>query len=345
MRTARIGKQVGAGIFISLLMSQMAIAASGCATVTDVATADKPPMADIYRLDKRGVSTGSQVAQLLSAFTPLGAFVSTVADQTVEIAGSAIRRNAVEAERKQELVSQKWEGVLDVTYKPDFGEPITITIRTSEIKRFSLEKSARVVMFDPKRDVLITTDEGQKVTRTRPSIHVPLSGLWSTIQPIPLPINGELTDDYKKFCFAGQVGPDYQSVSGPWNPKDYKQPFLTRDELFEAARMLVALKSATRARPQVTDVEKDQVSIDLQELELTYLQLMLSRKILNEDSEKSINLYRNLISQVAQKLVVLKEKSGLTSSLGMGSWLSFVNESAESRAQEFLTEKAQTSVK
>lgn len=323
-----------------LLMAQVASAASGCATVIDITSVNKPPMADIYRLEKKGVSTGSQVAQLLGAFTPLGALASAVADQTVEIAGSAIRRGAVESERKQESVTQKWDGVFDVTYKPDFGEPITITIRDLEIKRYNLEQSARVVMFDPKRDVLITTGEGQKVTRTRPSIHVPVSGLWSTVQPIPLPINSELTEDYKKFCFAGQLGPDYQSMSGPWDAKNYKQPYLTNDEIKEAWRAILALRSEVKDRPQGTNAEKNQVAIDLQELDLASDRMREYMGILNERSEKVMTAYKNRISVESQKLNELKQGTGLGSSLGIDLWLSFVNESMNARAQEYLAGKA-----
>lgn len=318
-----------------------ALAASGCATVTEVTSVNKPPMADIYRLDKRGVSTGGQIFQLLTSFTPLGALASGTVDIAVEVGGSAVRQSSVESDRKQELANQKWEGVFDVTYRPDFGEPITITIRESEIKRYGIEKGARVVMFDPNRDVLITTDAGKKVTRTRPSIHVPVSGLFSTTQYIPMPVTGEFSEDYKMFCFAGQTGTDYKTMSGPWNSNEYKQSHLTRDELFESQQVLIALKEGVRKRSDLSTVEKDQSSLDLMELELTSLNLLVFSRTVNEVGESRINLYKEKIPPVTQQIADLKHRTGLSSSPGIDSWLGFVNESAKARAQDFLDAKAQ----
>ena len=313
---------------------------SGCATITDVQSVNNRPMADIYRLDKRGVHTGGQVAQLLWSFTPLGEVVSAIADRTVEVAGSAIRRGVVEAERTQEFATQKWEGVFDVTYKPDFGEPITITIRQSEIKRFSLEKGARVVMFDPDFDNNITTDEGAKVIRTRPSIHAPRSGLWSTIQEIEVARDANFSDDYKKFCFAGQKGPAYRTMSGPWNPDTYKRPTMTHDELREASRMLLELKNQLAKTPQSGDVGAAELELKQLIVQEVWLNVMVYLQIHDDANQSRINVYKKQISEIQQKILALQGNSEGMSSLSISPQLAIIKESSQFRINEILEKRA-----
>ncbi|MBK9346122.1 MAG: hypothetical protein IPN06_06635 [Burkholderiales bacterium] len=324
-------------------MTHVALAASGCATVIDITAVNKPPMADIYRLDKRGIATGGVVAQMLTSFTPLGVFASAAADTTVEVAGSAIRRSATEAERAQELASQKWDDVFEVSYKPDYGGVIAIIIRESEIKRYSLEKNSRVVMFDPAHDIVFTTDDGKKVTRTRPSIEVPRSGLWTTKQVIPIPVTSELTEDYKKFCYAGQAGPNYRSMSGPWKFKEYKQPYLTNDEIDEVWQMINTLRSDLKDRSQGTDVERNQTAIDLQVIEVANSRLWKYRFTLNGRSEHDLIAHDKRIALQSQKLNDLKQSAGLDTSFGIDDWLGFVNKSIKAREQEYLAGNAKSS--
>lgn len=324
---------------VYMLTTQMALAASGCGTVMEITAVNTAPMADIYRLDKRGIATGGLLAQMLYAFTPLGIVASAVSDSAAGIAGSAVRRNTVEGERKQELSNQKWDGVFEVSYKPDFGDVIRITIRDSEIKRYGLEKGSRVVMYDPDYDTSITTDEGKKVIRTRPSIHTPVSGLFSTKQFIPLPINGESTDDYKKVCYSGQEGPDYRSMSGPWNSNSYKRPPLTSDELDEARLMINRLRSDLKDRQSSTDAEKNQTAIDLQVLELADSRLWRSTFILMDRTEKALSPIENRIALQTSKLSDLKRNTGIDASPEIENWVNFVNESMSIKVQEHLDNK------
>lgn len=216
-------------------LADMAItSSSGCATITDIQSVNKEPMADIYRLDKSGFHTGGIVAQVLQ-LSPLGVVASVAVDVSTEVGVSAAKRAQVAAVRKEEVTSRVWVDVFDVTYKPDVGEPITITIRKSEIDRFSLEKGARVVMFDPGFDREITTDEGAKVVRNRPSIHVPRSGFWSTIKEIDVPKDKNYSDDYLDFCFAGQTGPSYRTMNGFAVGPALKESMATGKEMMPTA--------------------------------------------------------------------------------------------------------------
>lgn len=147
-----------------------------------------------------------------------------------------------------------------------------------------------------------------------------------------MPVSGEFNDDYKKFCYEEQAGPDYQSMSGPWDAKSYTRPYLTNDEIKEAWRMIIALLSEVKGRPQGTDVEKNQVGVDLQELELASARIREYTMVLRESSETVRTWQKNQIVVGEKKLTELKQSTGLNSSLGLDAWLSFVNESMKARA-------------
>lgn len=188
-------------------------AASGCATVIEVKSVNVRPDDDTYRLDKRGFSTGGQVATLLGNFGAVGALASVVADVAVGVVGTAVRVSGVANDRNDESMTEQYKDVFEVTYKPDFGDELTIVIRKSEMKRFSIENGARVVMFDPDLDRTITTDDGPVVRRTRPTIEVPTPGFWSLTYKVEMPDGVNFSDKYIASCFKGQTGAPYRTMS------------------------------------------------------------------------------------------------------------------------------------
>lgn len=192
-------------------------AASGCATVIEVKSVNVAPMADIYKLDKRGFSTGGGVITLLSNFGAVGSLTSVVADVAVGAIGTAVRLNDVATERKDEAMTEQYKDVFQITYKPDFGDDLTIVVRKSEMSRFHIENGARVVMFDS-GDGNITTDDGPVVYRSRASIEVPQPGFWSLTYKVEMPDGENFSKEYIASCFKGQTKTPYWTMNAKNSP-------------------------------------------------------------------------------------------------------------------------------
>jgi len=194
-------------------------AASGCATVIEVKSVNESPMDDTYHLDKRGFSTGGQVITLLSNFGSVGSLASVAAEIAVGVVGTAVRTSGVASDRKDEAISEQYKDVFQVTYKPDFGDELTIVIRKTEMNRFHIENGARVVMFDEYMDGPITTDDGPVVRRTRPSIEVPQPGFWSMTYNVEMPEGTNFSKKYIESCFKGQSGNSFITMNAKSAPR------------------------------------------------------------------------------------------------------------------------------
>jgi len=302
-------------------------------------------MADIYRLDKRGFNSGGTIIQVLSNLTPLGAVAVAATETAVNIAGTAVRRGMVESERKTEVEHKKWDGVFAVTYKPDFREPLTINIRKSEIDRYGLEKDARVVMFDPRRDTMIVTDDGPKTIRTRPSIQVPRSGLFSTVHVVEVPTTKDYSQDYIKYCFAGQTGPDYRSMGGVKavhidHQLDTRVP-LPLDEIIPAFSQLTAgYYEGFKTQAQLTMVERDQLALDKSLLNTAYAKTRLFLKTVIEEDQSGSASFGAMVTLFQKISADLKESTGLSSPFENHAELNFILESAQFHMDGYRAEKA-----
>lgn len=196
----------------------MAYATAGCGEITSIIRVNKEPMDDIYRLNQQGVSAGGLFAQVLSAIPGVGIFAAVVSDMTIEAVASGVRRANSQAGIEEELQSGQYKDVYDVTIKPDFGNPISITIRENEIDRFGLKEGVRAVIYYPNTDPLVVTGEGKKIATTRPSFSKKIIYSWTSAADKP---TGDIVDsEYKSICYLGQKAEPYFIASGPWNGND-----------------------------------------------------------------------------------------------------------------------------
>jgi len=230
-----------------LAATPAAFAASGCATVIEVKSVNVAPMDDTYHLDKRGFSTGGQVITLLSNFGAVGTLASVVADVAVGVVGTAVRTSNVAADRQAEQVTEQYKDVFEITYKPDFGDELTIVIRKAEMDRFHIENGARVVMFDEYMDGPITTDDGPVVRRTRPSIEVPTPGFWSTTYKVEMPDGVNFSKKYIASCFKGQAGAQYITMNANTAPRYASEAAKARVAIDAAKHPEVALAKLAKS--------------------------------------------------------------------------------------------------
>lgn len=254
-------------------------AASGCATVIEVKSVNVPPDDDTYKLDKRGFSTGGQIGLLLGNFGILGAVGSAVADVAVGAIGTAVRLNNAASDRKEELMDERYKDVFEVTYKPDFGDELTIVIRQAEMKRFSIEQGARVVMFDPDLDVSITTDNGPVVRRTRPTIELPRPGFWSLTYKVEMPDGDNFSKEYIASCFKGQTGAPYRTMSAKSAPAFASKAAQTRagKNAYKMEFTAPATTPAEIAAEQVVLAEQAKTRAELATMQAEIAELAKSR--------------------------------------------------------------------
>ena len=174
-------------------------------------------MDDIYRLNKQGVSTGGTISQILSGIPGVGIFAAVIADAAIGAIASDVKQTNTQDKLSQEKQSGRYKDVFDVTIQPDFGGPITITIRENEIDFMGLKEGRRAIIYYPNTDPIVTTGENAKISRTRPSFSKKIVFGWYDAPEKPA--DGAPPDNhYNDICYRGQKTKPYYSASGPWGP-------------------------------------------------------------------------------------------------------------------------------
>lgn len=220
-------------IILSFIAPSWAHATAGCGEIISIAKVNKEPMDDIYRLNKQGIATGGIFTQILSAVPGVGVFAAAAADSLIGAVASDIKQTNASDKINQEQKTGQYDDVYDVTIKPDFGNPITITIRENEIDRFGLKEERRAIIYYPNTDPTVITGNNAQITRTRPSFSKKVVYGWYDAPDKPA--DGAAPDDhYNEVCYRGQKAQSIYIASGPWDPSTLPWAPMTDSEIRQA---------------------------------------------------------------------------------------------------------------
>ena len=283
-----------------LMASQMAQAAAGCGDIISLSKVNKEPMEDIYRLNKSEFATGGMFAQILSGIPGVGIVAAVVADAAIGAVTSDVKQTNAEDKIRQEQQTKQYLDVYDVTVKPDFGNPITITIREVEVERFNLKKDVRAVIFYPNTDPL-ANQGNQATSRTRPS--------FSRYKAPEKPADGSAPgEEYNKICYGGQDATPYYIASGPWDPSSFAWKPMTDSEIREAtndySREVYRLGLKRKNLVEQGGMNSEVAKIDLEELKFKLLHAQGSAysRRMDDSANWRISKYDDAIKELQQQI-------------------------------------------
>lgn len=306
-------KGIGMTALLGLAIApMMANASAGCGEITSITQANKEPMDDIYRLNKQGVATGGLFTQLLSAIPGVGIASAVIGDAAIGALASDVKITSAEDKLRQEAQTQQYLDVYDVTIKPDYGDPITITIRENEISFMGLKKDRRAIIYYPNTDPIVTTGENARITRTRPSFSKKVVFGWYDAPDKPA--QGVLPDEhYNDVCYRGQKTKPFFNASGPWGPNSIGWQAMTDDEIRqttndyarEVSRLELRKKYLLEQEPG--NAELAQVELEAPKYKLLYAQGMAYARKMDNSADWRIKNYEDEIKQLKDQVALLKK--------------------------------------
>lgn len=306
-------RSIGVTVLLGLAIApMMANASAGCGEITSITQVNKEPMDDIYRLNKQGVSTGGLFTQLLSAIPGVGIASAVIGDAAIGALASDVKITSAEDKLRQEAQTQQFLDVYDVTIKPDYGDPITITIRENELSFMGLKKDRRAIIYYPNTDPIVITGENAKITRTRPSFSKKVVFGWYDAPDKPA--DGTPPDEhYNDVCYRGQKTKPFFVASGPWGPGSIGWQAMTDDEIRQAtndyAREVsrLELRKKYLLEQEPTSPELAQVELESPKYKLLYAQGMAYARKKDNSADWRIKNYEEEIRQLQDQVALLKK--------------------------------------
>lgn len=297
---------------ISLIAPSVAYATAGCGEIISIVQVNKEPMDDIYRLNKQGVSTGGAFSQILSAIPGVGVFAAVVADTAIGAVASDVKQTNAQDKLAQERQDGQYKDVYDVSIKPDFGSPITITIRENEVDFMGLKEGRRAIIYYPNTDPIVTTGNNAKITRTRPSFSKKVVFGWYDAPDKPA--EGSAPDDhYNEVCYRGQKTQPYFVASGPWSPNSVTWQPMTDSEIRQATndysrevyRLELRKKYLTEQESQ--NPELAQVDLEIPKYKLLFAEGMAYSRKADDSADWRVKKFDDEIKQLQEQVSQLKK--------------------------------------
>ncbi len=304
------------GVLFALLATPLFsyAASAGCGEITEIIPVNKPPMDDVYRLSKVGFTSGGMITQVLSGIPGVGILTAAVADNVIGAIVTDAKLTEANLQLDKEKQAQQWKDIFDVTIKPDFGNPITITIREDEIDRFGLKQGRRAIIYYPKTEPIVVTFEGKYTNRTRPSFSKKIVYGWYDAPDKPVGNSGD--DHYNDVCYRGQKVQPFVIASGPWIPIEPLPPMTDYeiremvDEIFQAGAK-VEKKRKELAESNAPQEVLDKVDLEFFKLQLLFAEGLLYDRKISDSAAWRVEKYDKKVNELQIQIEDLQSKMGI----------------------------------